>query len=118
MNLFFRAHIVLKDDGGRYFIDQGLILTGFLVQTGIAHGLMSQHGGEALVVILDGDMRHLLAPTVDKLLDASQILAGLAVGLAGLANDDALYLLAGHILLQKVVEVMGGYSRQPASNEL
>jgi hypothetical protein len=64
---------------------------------------MGQHGGKTLVVIFDGDIRTLLAPTVYELLDACQILTGLSVGLTRLANDDTLNLFTGHILRQIVV---------------
>ena len=79
---------------------------------------MGQHGGEALVVVLDGDVRTLFAPAVDKLLDTCQILAGLAVRLAGLANDDTLHGLTTHVLLQIIEQLRRRDSRQPACYDL
>ena len=79
---------------------------------------MSQDGRETLVVKLNGDVRHLLAPAVDKLLHARQVLAGLPVGLAWLANDDALHLLALHVSLEIVEKFRSGNSRQPSCYKL
>ena len=68
--------------------------------------------------IVDGNLRHGLAPAVDKLTDTLQILAGLSVGLTWFTNDDALHRLASHILA-KIVEKLGSRnSCQPAGYEL
>ena len=63
---------------------------------------MGKDGSEAFVVILDGYLRDGLAPAVDKLLHTRQVLAGLAIGLTGLANHNALNRLAGYVGLQPV----------------
>ena len=96
------TQIVLQDDGGRYFIDQRLVLTRLLAKAAIKHGLMGQYRCEALVVVFDRHLRMGLTPSCHKLLYPSQVLAGLAVGLARLANDDTLYRFTLYVLLKPV----------------
>ena len=79
---------------------------------------MCQHGSETLVIVLDGDVGTLLAPAVNELLDTSQVLAGLTVGLSGLADDDALHLLALGVSLEVIEKLRSGNSRQPSGYEL
>ena len=114
----FAAKVVLEDDGGRNFVDQRLVLTGLLPKTAIEHRLMSQYRGEALIIVFDGQFRMGFAPTVDELLHARQVLTRLAVGLAGLADDDTLHLLTLDILLQPVEQLRRRNSRQPSRNNL
>ena len=98
-------HVVFQNDGGTNLVDQGFVLAGFLLQTAIEHGLMSQDRGETLVVQLDGNVGHSPAPTVDKLLHTSHILTGLAIRLTRLTDDDALYGFGLDIVLQPCEEV-------------
>ena len=114
----FAAKVVLEDDGGRNFVDQRLVLTGLLPKTAIEHRLMSQYRGETLIIVFDGQFRMGFAPAVDELLHACQVLAWLAVGLAGLADDDTLHLLTLDILLQPVEQLRRRNSRQPSCNDL
>ena len=114
----FAAKVVLEDDGGRNFVDQRLVLTGLLPKTAIEHRLMSQYRGETLIIVFDGQLRMGFAPTVDELLYARQVLARLAIGLAGLADDDTLHLLTLDILLQPVEQLRRRNSRQPSRNNL
>ena len=107
----FAAKVVLEDDGGRNFVDQRLVLTCFLAEAAVKHGLMGQHRGETLVVVVDGHLRVRLAPAVDELLNALQVLAGLSVGLAGLADDDALHLLTLQVLLKPLEQLRRRNSR-------
>ena len=100
--LFAAAEIVLKNDGGRYFVNQAFILTGFLFQAAVEHRLMGQHRGETLIVILNRNIWYCLTPTVDKLLNARQVLARLTIWLTGFTDDDALHLLLGQIGLQPI----------------
>ena len=79
---------------------------------------MGQDRGEPLIVIVDGNSGNGLAPAVDKLLHARQILAGLPIGLTRLANDDALHLLTGHVGLQPFEQLRSRDSRQSSRNNL
>ena len=98
------AHVILQDNGGTHLVDQRLVLPAFLFYARLEDGLMGQHRGEALVVIDYRYLRHCLFPAIHKLLYARQVLAGLAIGLHGLANDYALHLFACHIILQPLEE--------------
>ena len=112
------AHIIQQDNGSADFIDKCLILTGLATQSSFYHGLMSQYGSEALVVILYGNLRHGLAPPIDKLLNTRQVFAGLTVGLSRLAYDDTFYRLALHIAAKIIKQFMSRNSCQPASYQL
>ena len=113
-----RAEVVLEDDRGADFINKFFVLTSLFLQTSIEHGLVGEDGGEALVVIVDGDLGDSLAPTVDKLLHTLEVLTGLTIGLAGLTDDDALHRLTSHVGLQPVEELGRQNSRQPSCDHL
>lgn len=113
---FSGAHIVLKDDDRTDFIDQCLVLARLLAQSAVKHGLMSQDRSEAFVVVFDGNARHGFTPAVDKLLNTLQILTGLAVGLARLADDDALDRFTRYVLAQVFKQLSCSNSFQPACN--
>ena len=100
--LFAAAEVIFENNRSRDLVDKGLVLTGFLLQAAFEHRLMGQHRGETLIVILYRNIGYCLAPTVDKLLNARQVLAGLTIGLTGFTDDDALYLLLGQISLQPI----------------
>ena len=110
--------VALEDDSGRDFIDEGLVLTVFLLQAAIDHCPMGEHGGETLIHIFYGDGWLRLSPTVDKLLHAGQILTWLPIRLHRLTNDDALYRLLSHIGHQIIVERGCRNSRQPSGYNL
>ena len=79
---------------------------------------MRQYRGETLIVVLDGNIGTGLAPSVDKLLDTRQILAGLTIRLSGLANHDALHSLGSHIPNKIIEQLRCQNSCQPASYQL
>ena len=76
-----RAHIVLKENGGTNLVDEGLVLACLFLQSTIEHGLMCQDRREALIVVLNRNLRDGLAPAVHKLLNTRQVLTGSTVGL-------------------------------------
>ena len=92
------AHIVLQDNGSTNLVNQSLVLTRLLFESSVQHGLMSQYRSKTLVKIVNGHFRHRLAPSVYELPNALKILAGLPIGLSGLANHDTLHLLNGNII--------------------
>ena len=96
------AEIILQDDGGRYLVYKSFVLTGLLLKASFEHRPMGQHGGEALIVILDGNRRHSLAPAGYELLHALQVLTGQAVRLAWLTYHDPLHWFPGCVSLQPV----------------
>lgn len=95
--------VITQDDGGTNLVDQLFVLARLTTQAGINHGLMGQHRREALVVVLDRNLRLGLAPSPDKLLHPPHVFTGLPVGLLGFANDDAFYGFATDVCQQEVV---------------
>ena len=96
-----RPHVILQYDRCADFVDQLLVLTGFLTQATVNHRLVRQHRGKALVEEYDGNGGNTLPPTADKLLHPRKVLTGPAIELPRLANHDALHLLTGHVSLQE-----------------
>lgn len=113
-----RRHIILQDDGGTDFIDNGLVLPGLFAQSPVNHSAMGQYGGEALIIIFDGHRGYGLTPASHKLPHPLQILAGLAIGLAGLTDNDALHRFAGNITLEIGHQFRCRYSGQPSRYNL
>ena len=99
------AHVVLKDNRCTNLVNQSLILPSLLAQSAVNHGLMGQYGSETLIIIVNGNLRHRLTPTIDKLLYTSQVLTGLAIGLAGFTNDNTLNRFTSDILRQIVKQL-------------
>ena len=79
---------------------------------------MGKHRRKTLVVVFYRNLRHGIAPTVNELLHALEILAGLTIRLTGFANNHALYGLTRHILLKEIKQFRSSDSRQPAGYQL
>lgn len=87
------SQVVLQHDGGTDLVNQRLVLSRLLAESAIDHGLMSQNGGEPLVHIFHGNVRHLFSPSVHELLHPLQVLTRQSVGLQRSADNDPLHLL-------------------------
>ena len=99
---FTGAHIVLENNRSTNLVNQRLVLAGFLLQSPLQHSLMSQYRGEALVKKVYRNIGASLAPTIDELLHALQILAGLTIGLTRFSNDNTLDGFLGNILRKEL----------------
>ena len=114
----FTLHIRLEYDGSAYLVHQGLVAAGHLAYTGVQHGALGHHGGEALVPLHNGNLGITLAPAVDKGNYVALILRRLPVGLHRHANHDTVHRLSGHLAAQVVPQAVSLHRAQTVSNNL
>ena len=111
-------HVALQDDGGGNLIDQGLVSTTFSPDAAIKHRLVSQDGGEALVVKFNRDIGKGLCQLPGKAPDAGLIFGGSAIRLNRESQDEAFHLLMREIVLQKRQQGFRFYGGQSIGNQL
>lgn len=110
--------IVTQDDGSTDLVDQLFVLARLFPQSSVNHRLMSQDRGETLVVVFDGNLRLMFAPTIDELLHSCHILTWLSVRLTWLTDDNPLNWFTTDVIQQKVIQFRRRNSRQSARNNL
>lgn len=113
-----RLHISLQYYRCTDLVYKRLVLPCLFLQSAVYYCPVCHDGGETLVIILYGNVRTDLAPSVYKLLNTGEIFARAPVCLHRLAHNDKLYRLTADISLYIIEQLMRRNSRQSSGYNL
>ena len=113
--LSYAIQIPLQDNTCHQFIHYGLVLALLLLHTSCNHGLVSDHRGEAFIVLLQRHIRKHLAEAIHEGLDILHGLRVFAIHLIRVSNHHFIDLLFGEIVLEPLLQRVSGYRNKRIS---